>query len=620
MHKIIKADVYAGLLSLEDNSIDVAITSPPYWGQRDYGFEGQIGNEKTYEEFIGKLTTIFNLLKNKLTSKGIFFLNIGDKYLPKYGNSQLGMIPFKLAYFMEKEGWVLNEILIWYKPNHMPSSVKNRFTNSYEPVFVFSKNEENYFSMKEQKSNILKVNLQPTPYKHVAVYPEKLVCKLIEMLSLPKKSLILDPFGGSGTTTKVVKENFRIENHSSILIECNSDYVEVIKKRCKLEDKIVIEKKFVPYKYSIVKEKGLGKNKLFEKFQINKLGFSKVFENQKEFYNFLAYFSSSEIKKILRKDSICFIGSKEFDIELLYKVSLLNHNDWVLRNMLVVKAENIWFPVFMFVDDNKKVKYKFNYRNLNLEHKNKSKPIFHKTNFLGFKVQNSLLKEKTQGVVTKVLEKYSNGYPKYVIVGWENGSFTKEFVIQSQEEINQNLKIFSNSKISVSEKESIIPINKEIKFDLNKVDLKPKNENGYKGKFKDEKKINRGASPGARAMLEEVYFSVQRLYQVEQPLVADYLNQKRIQKNLPKNKLTNLLPKNYKHTVGHWLRKDFGGSVPLPDDWKKLSEILEIDEDFTNYVCKTGLKIQTVQNGRYKMPEDFFEETFLSKLELLLPR
>ena len=82
---------------------------------------------------------------------------------------------------MTKRGWFLNDILIWYKPNHMPSSVKNRFANSYEPVFVLSKNKENYFTeYKERKqnySNILKVNLQPTPYRHVAVYPEELVEK-----------------------------------------------------------------------------------------------------------------------------------------------------------------------------------------------------------------------------------------------------------------------------------------------------------------------------------------------------------------------------------------------------------------------------------------------------------
>ena len=86
MYKVINADVYSGLYHIKDNSVDVAVTSPPYWGQRDYGFDGQIGNEKDHKEYIGKLITIFSLLKKNLNKKGVFFLNIGDKYLSKYGN------------------------------------------------------------------------------------------------------------------------------------------------------------------------------------------------------------------------------------------------------------------------------------------------------------------------------------------------------------------------------------------------------------------------------------------------------------------------------------------------------------------------------------------------------
>ena len=137
---IINSDVYAGLDYLEDNSIQCAVTSPPYWGQRDYGFKGQIGNEKKYSEFIEKLESIYRKLKEKLDSKGIFFLNIGDKYLSRYGNSKLGMIPYKLAKFMKDNGWILVDTIIWYKPNHMPGSYTNRFTSTYEPVFVFAKN------------------------------------------------------------------------------------------------------------------------------------------------------------------------------------------------------------------------------------------------------------------------------------------------------------------------------------------------------------------------------------------------------------------------------------------------------------------------------------------------
>ena len=182
MHKIINSDIYAGLNSIDDNSIDIAITSPPYWAQRNYGFDEQIGNEKTYIEFISRLVFLFNTLKDKLTKNGVFFLNIGDKYLNKYGKTPTGLIPYKLAFFMQQNGWIINDTIIWYKPNHMPSSAKNRFINSYEPVFVFSKSKKNYFTyyIKENPNyqNVIKINLQPTTYKHIAAYPENLVSTL----------------------------------------------------------------------------------------------------------------------------------------------------------------------------------------------------------------------------------------------------------------------------------------------------------------------------------------------------------------------------------------------------------------------------------------------------------
>ena len=136
---ILCGDVYAGLSFLKDDSISVAITSPPYWQQRDYNFDEQIGQENTPNEYIGRLIKIFNILKTKLKDDGVFFLNVGDKYLNKYGKSHLLQIPYRLAYHMVNDGWYLQDIIIWYKTNHMPSSVTDRFTNTYEPVFVFAK-------------------------------------------------------------------------------------------------------------------------------------------------------------------------------------------------------------------------------------------------------------------------------------------------------------------------------------------------------------------------------------------------------------------------------------------------------------------------------------------------
>ena len=140
----------------------------------------------------------------------------------------------------------------------------------------------------------------------------------------------------------------------------------------------------------------------------------------------------------------------------------------------------------------------------------------------------------------------------------------------------------------------------------------------YNGKFKEEKRINWGASPGARASNEEIYFSKQRLYEIDQQIVADFLNFLRQKNGMSKKELTDLFPDNYKHTVGHWLRKDFGGSIPLPKDWDVLKKYLSINDAWTNYVCKCALKIQTVKKGEYKLPKDFIDISIINKLELLL--
>ncbi len=137
---VIIGDVIEKLKMLPDKSINCIVTSPPYWGQRDYGMGGQIGNEKTPEEYIKKMIDITNELKRVLTDDGAYFLNIGDKYVDK----NLQMIPFRLAMEMQKNGWAIRNVLIWRKTNAMPSSIKDRFSNTYEPIFLFVKNPNSY--------------------------------------------------------------------------------------------------------------------------------------------------------------------------------------------------------------------------------------------------------------------------------------------------------------------------------------------------------------------------------------------------------------------------------------------------------------------------------------------
>ena len=94
----------------------------------------------------------------------------------------------------------------------------------------------------------------------------------------------------------------------------------------------------------------------------------------------------------------------------------------------------------------------------------------------------------------------------------------------------------------------------------------------------------------------------------------DYIRQKH---NLTKKEFTDLFSAKYKHTVGHWLRKDFGGSIPVKEDWEKIEQHFEIDTEIKNYACKTALKLQTVTKLKYKIPDDVISKELIGKLEKL---
>lgn len=145
---VIIGDVFAVLKMLPSESISCIVTSPPYWNLRDYYTDGQIGREKTPEEYVDKLCGLSYELLRILRKDGAYFLNIGDTYVDK----ALQMIPQRLAYKMVSEvritgrnrkkiGWLLRNQIIWYKPNHMPSPAKSRFTSTYEPIYFFTRDD-----------------------------------------------------------------------------------------------------------------------------------------------------------------------------------------------------------------------------------------------------------------------------------------------------------------------------------------------------------------------------------------------------------------------------------------------------------------------------------------------
>ncbi len=180
MNKIINGDALEVLRTLPDECVDCCITSPPYYGLRDYGAEGQIGLEETVEEYIQKLVAVFREVRRVLKHDGTLWLNMGDSYAGSgkgataypdnakkykqgtnkgmvgaikttgikpigYKRKDLMGIPWELAFALRADGWYLRQDIIWYKPNCMPESVKDRCTKSHEYIFLLSKSDKYYF-------------------------------------------------------------------------------------------------------------------------------------------------------------------------------------------------------------------------------------------------------------------------------------------------------------------------------------------------------------------------------------------------------------------------------------------------------------------------------------------
>lgn len=142
--RIINKDILSATNDLKNNSIKCVITSPPYYKARNYGNTDQIGLEETPEKYVESLVNVFEGLKTKITSDGNLFVNLGDKYDK---NKSLMLIPTLFAIKMKENGWILRNKIIWYKPNHQPSPVKDRLTNTYEEIFHFTKQRKYYYDL-----------------------------------------------------------------------------------------------------------------------------------------------------------------------------------------------------------------------------------------------------------------------------------------------------------------------------------------------------------------------------------------------------------------------------------------------------------------------------------------
>ena len=151
-----QGDVLQVLKSLPSESVDMCITSPPYWGLRDYGVDGQLGNESTYTEYLLKLNEIFTEVKRVLKQQGSCWVNIGDVYSNSNATgvkkqSLIGL-PDRFKLNMIDSGWLCRNEIIWHKPNAMPSSAKTRFNNDYEKLFFFTKDDLYYFETQYEQA------------------------------------------------------------------------------------------------------------------------------------------------------------------------------------------------------------------------------------------------------------------------------------------------------------------------------------------------------------------------------------------------------------------------------------------------------------------------------------
>lgn len=268
---IFEGDALHALSRLPSESVQCVVTSPPYWGLRDYGIDGQIGLEETLSQFLNRLIAVFSEVKRVLKNDGVLWLNIGDGYTsgnrgyraPDKKNPARAMtvrpntpeglkrkdllgIPWRLAFALQEDGWYLRSDIVWHKPNAMPESVKDRPTRAHEYLFMFSKSERYFYDREAVKEpglngglrnrrSVWNINTQAFPGAHFATFPSDLIEPCILASSRPG-DYALDPFFGSGTVGVVCLENQR----HYVGIELHPDYVAMAAERLSAtEEKII---------------------------------------------------------------------------------------------------------------------------------------------------------------------------------------------------------------------------------------------------------------------------------------------------------------------------------------------------------------------------------------------
>lgn len=267
-----RSDALTFLKTLPDESINSIITSPPYYGQRDYGVREQIGLETHPNDYVNVLVEIFREGRRVLRKDGTFWLNIGDNYVGatsqhRNGGSQgrtsrysrkhmngipasgrkdrnqtfysMGLpmkslvgMPWRVAFALQDDGWILRCDIIWHRPSKS-ESVKDRPTHAHEFIFMFSKSQKYYYDRSVMLTDtganvqsVWKIGGSPFTGTHFAVFPAELIEPLI-LASCPPGGVVLDPFGGSGTVGVVCRQHRR----HFILCDISPENVELACKR-----------------------------------------------------------------------------------------------------------------------------------------------------------------------------------------------------------------------------------------------------------------------------------------------------------------------------------------------------------------------------------------------------
>lgn len=255
--EILVGDSREVLGRLGSRSVQCCVTSPPYWGLRDYDSSAQLGAESSPQEYVTNLVEVFREVRRVLSDDGTLWLNVGDGYARNGGtgscgpNAQVGNtkkliqrrnckvpgcwglkdrdlmgLPWRVAFALQADGWLLRSKITWAKKAPMPESVKNRPSNATEEVFLFSKTASYYYdnqAVREKTGANLRnywlLGPDPGGRFHPAVFPRELARRCILLGSRPGDA-VLDPFSGSGTTGVVAAEL----NRRAVLIELNEEY------------------------------------------------------------------------------------------------------------------------------------------------------------------------------------------------------------------------------------------------------------------------------------------------------------------------------------------------------------------------------------------------------------